>query len=823
LSLRQLEQAADGLDARSFVQWMRTFSAECSRRNLLSAAQLPDAIGPHTASLRPYIPPQVFLVGFDRISPQQSALLDELRTMGSTVTNLWLAPEEILSSQPDPSLLTAQTQEEELYAAACWIRQRLEQNPAQRIGVLAPSISILRPALERIFRRVLAPASLHLTNSSQRLPYEFSLGSPLQMLPQIRVALLLLRWLTQPLAWHEVSYLITAGQLGNTPLDASARLDAEVRTSLHSSEGSLSLDSLLHLLQRSRSAANAPCTHALRDALRLAQREAVIPQDPRKPAARTHAAWRAAADSILRAAQWTLLNPANSMEFQLLHRWQQALDALEAVDSVSPPAPFTGWLEALQSSAQRALFTQESQDAPVQILGVAESAGIPFDAIWFLNASAESWPARAPMQPWIPWLLQKQHQLPNADATADFDHACQVTRRVLASCAQTIFSFALEEVTQEIGPASRPNTAATRISPAVQDVLPHIAPVDAHTLFPNLDSWMIPATPAAIQQVAWEPAPPFTNASVRGGVRFLQLQAACPFRAFAELRLGAAPVVEPEPGMDVRTQGSLVHAVLRRFWTEVKTQSALRAMSTSERKSLLEQSVRAEQSAAQSHLPPEDFLLSLEAERITERLLAWLEVELQRPEFSVVACEESLSNASIGAIAFHARIDRIDQVGDGLALLDYKTGEISASACDGDRPDEPQLPAYAVLMQQAGLHGHPLHGAAFASLYAKKPRLKIVHALPQIFQTKTPSKGKRNSIVSDAEELAARVHAWQETLENLAEEFLAGSAPVQPKDLDATCKYCEQKLLCRIRETEQALNASEEDEDADDQDSTDEA
>ena len=207
----------------------------------------------------------------------------------------------------------------------------------------------------------------------------------------------------------------------------------------------------------------------------------------------------------------------------------------------------------------------------------------------------------------------------------------------------------------------------------------------------------------------------------------------------------------------------------------------------------------------------EQSLLSTEAERLCERLLAWLEVEAARPDFTVEACEQSIANAVIGSIQFDCRIDRIDKVGNGLALLDYKTGQISASACDGERPDEPQLPTYAVLLHNTHSQNAPLHGVAFASLQAKNPSYKVIHSLPQIFSTVNPKKSKsRATILNTEEEFLAQVDQWQNALTRLADNFQAGYAAVDPKIPGVTCAHCAQKILCRIQEAQITLDEADE-------------
>ena len=81
----------------------------------------------------------------------------------------------------------------------------------------------------------------------------------------------------------------------------------------------------------------------------------------------------------------------------------------------------------------------------------------------------------------------------------------------------------------------------------------------------------------------------------------------------------------------------------------------------------------------------------------------WLRVEKLRPDFTVVKTEATLEQMHLGGVELRCRIDRIDQVELGLVLLDYKTGKVDSKACDGERPDEPQLPAYAVLRQDSAI------------------------------------------------------------------------------------------------------------------------
>src|ERR1700747_974209 len=58
---------------------------------------------------------------------------------------------------------------------------------------------------------------------------------------------------------------------------------------------------------------------------------------------------------------------------------------------------------------------------------------------------------------------------------------------------------------------------------------------------------------------------------------------------------------------------------------------------------------------------------------------------------------KKLDNVSVGGLKLRLRADRIDLLENGQRLLlDYKSGEVSVKDWEGERPDEPQRPLYAI-------------------------------------------------------------------------------------------------------------------------------
>jgi hypothetical protein len=107
------------------------------------------------------------------------------------------------------------------------------------------------------------------------------------------------------------------------------------------------------------------------------------------------------------------------------------------------------------------------------------------------------------------------------------------------------------------------------------------------------------------------------------------------------------------------------------------------------------------------------------------------------------------------------------------------------------RPDQPQLPLYAV-----ATGGALVDGIAYAGL--KKGQCKFVDAPKGI--------GGGDGVDEDAkQEWIEDTQAWMSELDELARELEDGLALANPKRGAATCRYCDLQCFCRIYESTQQL------------------
>ncbi len=213
-------------------------------------------------------------------------------------------------------------------------------------------------------------------------------------------------------------------------------------------------------------------------------------------------------------------------------------------------------------------------------------------------------------------------------------------------------------------------------------------------------------------------------------------------------------------------------------------------------------------SAAFAKLPPpaagwSSSYTRVQRERLRRLLWAWLDVELERGAFTVQKREER-TVIPIGPLELRVQPDRVDEVEGGVVLVDYKTGHSAHRAhWSGERPDDPQLPLYALLTEPGKLQGLLFGRIRAGSEMGWHGVAANRTVLPE---------EKRQRLV----DLELRREEWDEVLTKLANDFAAGRAHVDPKNYAVNCTNCAQRLLCRVDPNTLATAMLDEDEEESD-------
>jgi probable DNA repair protein len=457
------------------------------------------------------------------------------------------------------------------------------------------------------------------------------------------------------------------------------------------------------------------------------------------------------------------------------------------------------WLEflaALARALDATLFAPQSSDAPIQIAGPAESAGLTADGIWFLGATEDAWPARSSTHPLLPVAVQREARMPHATPQLDWDLAQAITTRLLVSSPGFHISFPRQSEATE--------GRSSRLVVQLADVP---RPLPAELIAPALPE---PAT-ISIEDFSRIPYP---LARVPGGAGVLTSQSQCPFKAFATARLGAQAWDPAEAGLTPSQRGKLLHAVLHSIWAGppdgIRFHHELSGMSdlTSFVINHVRRVVQQELSPAIRHRMPRRYL-ELEEQRLARHVAEWLQFESARMAFEVAETEAGRS-ISVAGLKFDLRLDRIDLLNDGsLLVIDYKTGDVSQKSWELPRPEDVQLPLYAgfALDRENELLG----GLVFAKVrpgdkcfagHVGNPTGTLIAGL------------KGTSALAKNPLTAEQLEDWRDYIEQLARDFLAGRADVDPREYPETCDRCGLQTVCRIQESRAAIEANDDPGDA---------
>ena len=758
----------DSADSETFHLWAKVFSRRCRERGWLSGAELPAFVANLVGEGAIPIPKEVEVAGFLELTPVQQRVFDSLTNRGVKILDRTFP-----DSTSEGVRLGLVDRTREIRAAAEWARSMLKSAPDAaaskfRIGVIVPDLGRCRSQVERVFAEAFHPRSRLRPDLDPRQLFNISLGLPVNEYPIIDAAFLFVG--TDP----EAMPIEIVGRLLRSPfvhgaeeeLSSRALLDAALRALR---EPAVSLADIIKMGSRGNVLYRCPMLssrlRAWSDA-RQSLRASQMPSD-----------WAPALSQVLQAIGWPGDRGLNSSEYQTLEVWNELLSELAGLDSVTGRIPLdtaVGMLRRLASSRQ---FQPESGPAPVQILGVFESSGLRFDRLWIMGMHDNAWPAAPAPDPFLPFRLQRRFNLPRCSPDRELEFTQVLTTRLLASAPIVVVSYPQREDDSDL-----------RVSPLFR-ALPEVAVDDLGLLASARYVEQLHGS-SRMETLEDHHGPPCDDASLNGGMSLFKLQAACPFKAFAELRLGAKALDQPEPGLSALDRGQLIHRILERIWQELESHEGLLSTPADRVKTIVRTTVGQEvQGLSQRRRAlRRPRFAAIEQVRLERVIGDWLLLEMKRRPFTVLEQEEN-RHVTVGDIDLRIRADRVDCLEDGgLIILDYKTGECSPSDWDGPRPDEPQLPIYAVTADSLVV------GVFFG-------RLKTGHVG---FRGLAHSEGIVPDVtVSDTQApLGDTIRDWRDVLDRLGKDFRAGRAAVDPKDRHLTCRYCALPTLCRISQAD---------------------
>lgn len=791
----------DNENHAAFYHWNNAFEKRCQKDSWLAPEdRLPLLCKALTNGQLP-APGTLDLLGFDEFNPSQKSLLSTLQEKGTRVS-----PLAIEARNDKTALWKSKDSKDELQQMARWARYWFEKEPDSSIAVVVHDLQSRRPEVERLLAETLTPGNDDL--GLQDRPWNVSMGTQLVRVPMIATAFDLLRLLDDRIDIQDIGRVLRSPWLrgGDAERNSRALLEkclrekyprqltlSEVRFRASEIKKHDRYHNELPEDQHEPQPWHSPQLSAVLNTLAQFGRE----HSKSKPAS----AWAEAFDQLLVGLGWPLAGdskdaptPAGRAEehdinWQTLQSWREALRELASLDATRLKLVRRTAISQLQQICREKVFQPRTPATPIQVLGLYEVSGLRFDHLWVVGLHNDTWPTSAKPNPFIPGKLQQAAQLPNSSPQRELEVARTITRRLLETSPDCVFSYPGSLDGEDVLPS--PLLAG---HPLIEDAdLPrwqgdHWRAIVAAASKPRVEPLLMPGK--------------LIHGTARGGSSILKHQALCPFRAFASNRLGADGLETPADGISAMLHGSLVHSVLEHFWKETKTQAALLALDEVALAARVRQHVNnvTEEEVGLKQRPA---FRVVEADRVYRHVMDYLELETQRDDFEVVGFEEEIL-PEIEGQTIRLVIDRVDRLPSGeKIIIDYKTGKVEPKKWFGDRPEDSQLPLYAISAETTPA------AVVFGIIRDDGCLYKGVVKLGGLFPGLPPKAGKANQYLIDAGvEMSATIDNWRQVIHRLMSEFLAGEAKIDPKNGTTTCtnSYCELQSLCRIGELEQRHN-----------------
>ncbi|HVL01954.1 MAG TPA: PD-(D/E)XK nuclease family protein, partial [Dongiaceae bacterium] len=491
--------------------------------------------------------------------------------------------------------------------------------------------------------------------------------------------------------------------------------------------------------------------------------------------------WQQWLQQFIRDSGWCQGRALESEEYQVRQRLLESITELNDLEEWLGPIPFERFRRELNDTARGLPFQPQTETAGIQILGVLEAAGVPFDALWLCECEAVNWPEALNPNPLLSRRLQRQLNMPGASPERELAYAARLLETFRTGAPAVVFSW-----------GERDGETEHMLSSLLSSLPPVPASFYEECQYQQREHIQFTQMRNRIQSLPTdEQGPPLPQRHAVGGSGVLRAQSLCPFKAFAEFRLQLRARDDLTEGVKASDRGSLVHQVLELFWQEVKDWHQLQALLARENEldavlnRILDQQLRLFRTTVV--LEPEA-LYRLERERTFLLVKRWLlEADAARMPFQVVQVEKRKS-LDIGGIELALSVDRVDTLQDGSQLIiDYKTGDRDAKAWQGERPEEPQLPLYAMLEPER------TRGILFGVLQPASLSYK------GLLDQSIPFSETAAKTIAASDDWNVQLQEWRRVLQQLAEQHAQGRAEVDPLN-DMVCQYCHLSSVCRVRD-----------------------
>lgn len=840
----QVPSGADTDEYRGFARWraryreqLRSIDAEDANQGY---ARVLDALQQGGVAAPPYL----VLAGFTDVSPRFAALLDAFQDRGSQLS--WLQDAE--AEAATPVRYCADDLGGEWRAAAAWAAQRLAENPAGRYAIVSAQLQSESPFARRVVGQALA---------QRGHAFNVAVGRPLTEWPAVRAALAWLHALAD-MAYADavdtpvLGAALLAGHCAGDRTDGAklatidarwrrkglSRIDAaqwqrdiavenarKANLALAGVTGNTAVDVVQDVGNNVADSTGTASSATKGTTLSTAWPAAV--EIWRQVGERaTCDLWMPAMRAALVALGFPGERPLDSVGYQVMGALGDLFGRYAALAPAAGQLNGRAAVRLLERAAAASSFQpQRDPSARLDVLGLLEAEGGHWDGVWILGLTDDVLPATPQPNPLLPLVVLRQAGAPRATPERERQWAESMYAALCRCAPEVVVSHSHLDGERELRPSpliaqvplmdwQMPVAAAPALLP--QQVLdddrgPALAQRDdpvSSLIQRSSDNGSASTMSSGASAGEYDAALPLTLgdeqpsaltsarlAGATGGLDVLDTQARNPLWAFVRHRLGARALSDYADMANQNVRGQFLHRALELVWRMFSSQEDLHAaMEEGRLSSLIDQAIDEAASTELKTYPPA--LRELECDRGRTVLAEWFDVEAQRMPFEVAQVEET-HHWSRGPLALTVRLDRLDRLPDGRAVIvDYKTG-MSPGNPESDwarvRPVNLQLPFYASV-----LSGDTPDADVAALVLAQVHARQVVAS--GLTDTDLGMPGVTAIDKSKAFEGQAWgdiLHRWRGAVEGLADEYAAGYAAnlVYRRD---DLKYCDAMPFLRL-------------------------
>jgi ATP-dependent helicase/nuclease subunit B len=414
-----------------------------------------------------------------------------------------------------------------------------------------------------------------------------------------------------------------------------------------------------------------------------------------------------------------------------------------------------------------------------------------------MGLSENEWPPAVNNNPFLPRKIQLKYKVPAASTELQYQLANDLLRHFATATSDTLI---LSHPLQAEDISLKPSMLLQQFSGAIQQQ-------SFEALSEGLHPYSQKLFTLAREIIQLETLTDSLNIPLKeneittGGTALIADQAACPFRSFAKHRLKAIELPKLSYGLPAYAVGNMLHYAMEVFWQGLKDQRSIDQLSPAQQEALILNSA----SSAVKHISrryPETMnarYSQMEIQRLSELLTLWLDEERKRGFFTVIEHEYTLQ-WRYAKLTLEFRIDRIEQFEDNsFGLVDYKTSKNNNNVnWFEERQEKPQLLLYLQAAEKDPKF-QKVSSLLYAQVNIEDMRFRGIAENSDSYPGVALDRQRNRPESMSWEELRTY---WQQSLESLAQEFLDGYLPVEPKSV-ASCQYCHLQALCRIQEKRQ--------------------